>query len=860
MELFEPTRQYEIDISSYTLHSPLSPQSPHTPPLSPPSPYQDSHAFNSKQIDKPKANNPLVDLIETEKIYVSDLKCLLQQVTASWSRDNLPPLELDLMFRHIEIIYKQNKKFYSKLSKIGSSPVLARDLGDTLMGWVDDMVGPYTKYAENFRLGFDSWPEIEENSTLQQTLNDISAEKNQPVSLDYFFDMPFKRLHYYKKLYMRLYRSTEPGRSDANLLLSANERIDFLLEMEEEIKGAVMTSSVSEEVVSSVVISEEVSSLIISSVEEDVSSAVILPVEIDNDEKDNISIKSPSTKSQNISSPVDLKNWTMKDLENQLDTSKTKDLFTKLPKIVKLSFFSTNLPFKREIVLHDDFIIEITESMNSIDLSHINVHMFLLTDLLLICQQITQEEKQEFFLEKDMRLLYPPLSTKHLAIKDVSDGEEEMLELTVLQKEMIVIYVDTKEVKDDWLKEVTKSINLSFNGTEKPQLGIDLKAVRKFDNNSQLSTPPMSANAIKRSPSVGNLISKQQLQSPSPLGSGGFNSQSSSLFPSTPGSDSPIVRSLTPDPPRNVGGNYPGDYVPFAEGNEQGTGQGRLSDPISPLDIKNRLNAGLRERSNSIASLASVMSIAVDQETIFRSSSCEVFTWVNGEWKPLTKKDKCIVEIRMTAQKKGCWAIILGSSNRMVLNAWIYSSTTLHREDANSFSISCEMGQRREYYKIDTIDSTESDQFIDSLLKVRESARGSLNVSPEFISRSSSLQTIEPLREVEQTITQIMETRCRVFLQNDHGVWTNLGWGSMKLSLETPSHRKRVIVNSDKKKTKTIIDAIIWEDGVERVGKCKVALTLNNMGNNMRIIYLLQMKDEASAVKVFDIMKEKRKK
>ncbi|CAG8436311.1 9068_t:CDS:10 [Funneliformis caledonium] len=800
MELFEPTRKYEIDISSYTLHSPLSPQSPHTPPLSPPSPYQDSHAFNSKQIDKPKANNPLVDLIETEKIYVSDLKCLLQQVTASWSRDNLPPLELDLMFRHIEIIYKQNKKFYSKLSKIGSSPVLARDLGDTLMGWVDDMVGPYTKYAENFRLGFDSWPEIEENSTLQQTLNDISAEKNQPVSLDYFFDMPFKRLHYYKKLYMRLYRSTEPGRSDANLLLSANERIDFLLEMEEEIKGAVMTSSVSEEVVSSVVISEEVSSLIISSVEEDVSSAVILPVEIDNDEKDNISIKSPSTKSQNI------------------------------------------------------------KSMNSIDLSHINVHMFLLTDLLLICQQITQEEKQEFFLEKDMRLLYPPLSTKHLAIKDVSDGEEEMLELTVLQKEMIVIYVDTKEVKDDWLKEVTKSINLSFNGTEKPQLGIDLKAAHKFDNNSQLSTPPMSANAIKRSPSVGNLISKQQLKSPSPLGSGGFNSQSSSLSPSTPGSDSPIVRSLTPDPPRNVGGNYPGDYVPFAEGNEQGTGQGRLSDPISPLDIKNRLNAGLRERSNSIASLASVMSIAVDQETIFRSSACEVFTWVNGEWKPLTKKDKCIVEIRMTAQKKGCWAIILGSSNRMVLNAWIYSSTTLHREDANSFSISCEMGQRREFYKIDTIDSTESDQFIDSLLKVRESARGSLNVSPEFISRSSSLQTIEPLREVEQTITQIMETRCRVFLQNDHGVWTNLGWGSMKLSLETPSHRKRVIVNSDKKKTKTIIDAIIWEDGVERVGKCKVALTLNNMGNNMRIIYLLQMKDEASAVKVFDIMKEKRKK
>ncbi|CAI2165174.1 4312_t:CDS:10 [Funneliformis geosporum] len=854
MEMIEPTRQYEMEISSYTLHSPLSPQSPHTPPLSPPSPYQDSYTFHSKQIDKPKANNPLVDLIETEKKYVTDLKCLLQQVTASWSRDNLPPPELDLMFRHIEIIYKQNKKFYSKLAKIGSSPLLARDLGDTLMSWVDDMVGPYTKYAENFRLDFDSWPEIEENSILQQTLNEISAEKNQPVSLDYFFDMPLKRLHYYKNLYMRLYRSTEPGRADHSLLLSANEQIDHLLEMEREIKEAAATYPISD---SLVVISEDVSLLMISPVAEDVSSAVILP-DVVGYEQDNISIESPSTTSQNISSPVDFnikKNWTLEDLENQLDTSKTRDLFTKLPKIVNFSLLSTNLPFKREIVLHDDFIIEITESMNSMDLSHINVHMFLLSDLLLICQLITQEEKQEFFLEKDMRLLYPPLSTKHLVIKDVSDGQEEMLELTVLQKEMIVIYVDTKEVKDDWLSEVTKSINLSFNG-------IDLKAARKYDNNSQLSLSPMSSNAIIRSPSVGNLISKAHLKSPSPLWSGGvmsLNSQSSSLAPSSPGSGStylPIARSLTPDPPRNVGGNYPGDYVPFAKGNEQGTGQGRLSDPISPLVINNKLNAGLRERSNSLASLASVMSIAVTRETIFRSSACEVFTWVNGEWKPLTKKDKCIVEVRMTAQNKGCWAIILGSSNRMVLNAWIYSTTTLHREDANSVSISCEMGQRREYYKIDTVDSTESDQFIDSLLKVKDNA--SLNVSPGFISRSSSLQKIEPLREVEQTSTPIMETRCRVFLQNDHGVWTNLGWGSMKLSLETPSHRKRVIVNSDKK-TKTIIDAIIWEDGVERVGKCKVALTLNNMGNNMRIIYLLQMKDEALAAKVFDIMKEKRK-
>ena len=35
------------------------------------------------------------------------------------------------------------------------------------------MEGPYAKYAENFKLGFDSQSEIEENLNLQQILNVI---------------------------------------------------------------------------------------------------------------------------------------------------------------------------------------------------------------------------------------------------------------------------------------------------------------------------------------------------------------------------------------------------------------------------------------------------------------------------------------------------------------------------------------------------------------------------------------------------------------------------------------------------------------------------------------------------------------
>ncbi|CAG8511332.1 1436_t:CDS:2, partial [Racocetra persica] len=180
-----------------------------------------------------KRANPLIDLIETEKKYISDLRCLLKRVTSCWSSKDLPPPELDALFLAIEDIYKQNKQFHSKLAKLGTSLQSAEEFGNTL---VNEMEEPYTNYCRKYRQGFDYRKDIEENLVLQQTLNDISAENNQPVSLDYFFDIPLKRIHYYKKLYMRLFKSTEPGRSDHIILASANERLDLLINLEKQAK------------------------------------------------------------------------------------------------------------------------------------------------------------------------------------------------------------------------------------------------------------------------------------------------------------------------------------------------------------------------------------------------------------------------------------------------------------------------------------------------------------------------------------------------------------------------------------------------------------------------------------------------
>ena len=49
------------------------------------------------------------------------------------------------------------------------------------------------------------------------------------MTLDALFLLPFERLRYYKKLYAKLLRSTQPGRSDHRLLIGANDKLDHLL-------------------------------------------------------------------------------------------------------------------------------------------------------------------------------------------------------------------------------------------------------------------------------------------------------------------------------------------------------------------------------------------------------------------------------------------------------------------------------------------------------------------------------------------------------------------------------------------------------------------------------------------------------
>ncbi|KAF0445502.1 GEF1 protein [Gigaspora margarita] len=897
-----------------------------------------------------KRVNPLIDLVETEKIYISDLRCLLKRVTSCWSSEDLPPPELDTLFRAIEEIYKRNKQFYSKLAKYGTSPQSAEVLGDALMAWVDEMEEPYKNYCQKPRQGFNKREDIEENLVLQQTLNDISAENNQPVSLDYFFDIPIKRLHYYKKLYMRLFKSTEPGRSDHIILASANERIDQIIKLEKQVKQSYLKNpinssqrlyptvptpslspspSVEERAVTPTKDQgfhsspePEFHSPLLERLQQN-QEHIITPTKDQGFHSNYSTVQEPEFHSplplriqqdhihspmpQRLHSPISpmqdyessfsgyfpetsedsQSNWSILDLQNFIDTSRTFDILTKQPRKVNLVLQPPNLPFNREIVLYEDFVIEVPE-YDSDERFHVRAHLFLLTDLLLVCQKIEPKDQKSISNFKYW-LMYQPLSGKHLSIRDTSYEEGAMLELTIMRDETLIIYPQTDDVKDTWFREISNAIKFASVGSMRPQVNTDVKNLNSAGSSPRTLSPspntgvltPNSSGSRSRSPTNSRLSPTNSRLSPtnsglspnnnnnmghSPIGSrkpglptrpnqylGTSNGRSQALDIQRKSSDESIYK------PSNDNNNN--------NNNHNQIQQDRISDPSSPNSVYRSQSLNSLKRSNSISSLKSVASIAVMREKIFESSPCQIFYWINGNWKPLTTKDLCIVEVRVTTMNKGCWAILLQKTNRMILNAWIHSNTIIERNSPTTISISCEMGLNKEFYRVSMSIPEEADRFFANLNKVKqiplENSNNLLLPPQGLISRSSSLQSLQRNdslnREVEKSSKLAMECRCRLFLQNDHGIWTNLGWGKMQLEIESPSQRRKLVVNSEKQ-NKKLVDAILREDGVERVGRAGVAITLNSIdpANSKRIIYMMQMKEEAMAVKAYKIMKQGR--
>lgn len=120
-----------------------------------------------------------------------------------------------------------------------------------------------------------------------------------------------------------------------------------------------------------------------------------------------------------------------------------------------------NLSFVRQIRRSADVVISF-QPLSSIKHENIirRAYIFLLTDLFLVCERMTPEERISMVgpdgTGPDMWLLYPPLAGKHLRVVDgIYEAE---LEVSVMNKEKLIIKTESIEAAAIWKMAFEDSI------------------------------------------------------------------------------------------------------------------------------------------------------------------------------------------------------------------------------------------------------------------------------------------------------------------------------------------------------------------------------------------------------------------
>lgn len=103
------------------------------------------------------------------------------------------------------------------------------------MRWITDLTPAYSRFSSNYQVDFDSFEPVQRNEKLGPILSSLEWPGTLPRSdtsasptMDQLFSLPVHRIAYYKKLYTKLLKSTQPGRSDHKLLVNANDQLDRL--------------------------------------------------------------------------------------------------------------------------------------------------------------------------------------------------------------------------------------------------------------------------------------------------------------------------------------------------------------------------------------------------------------------------------------------------------------------------------------------------------------------------------------------------------------------------------------------------------------------------------------------------------
>ncbi|KAG9314441.1 hypothetical protein JVU11DRAFT_5238, partial [Chiua virens] len=773
------------------LDIPLSPISPSTQP---------------SPVDKARKYSPLTDLIESEKAYVELLAGVIRKVAAAWSRSNLPPRELDLMFRSVEGVYKTNRALLAKLKEIGENPSSPKALGDLLMRWIDELEQPYVTYADKYCIGFDEWEPVKSNTKLPAILQTFSASNPPPSNLsepahlidpslwtlDALFLLPKARLHYYRKLYSRLLRSMTPGRSDHRLLTGALEKLDGLLTTLDERANASVASpppqippapspprtfcrrsckccnlSTGQSFFQRVSLSVRSSTcLVMHAFSERLSQETGLT-------------SASRESSQILPSPV-------LDLQRRLATESTLDIFTMQPKQIRLQIVSASLPYTRELRLSAKVVVRFTPKATGVEVIHYRGHVFILSDLFLLCEEMSREEKVARGDDgQDMHLRYPPLSGKVLSVSEVP-GQDHALQVSIMRKETIILEADSQLKRDRILIEFQECASFSKTISraaqepvppmppigDLPQLSVPVWQQAGFYSPAEYKhSTAVTALCItyfgpsrRTSPALRHHTSMHSLRQ-QPL------QHQPSLHSIRHGPNHPNFTPAPHPPP----GPHPSNRQPFPP------------HPSSPP----------------------VVAHVVEQ--------------------PLHRVQKSL-------------------STRSLHAQYQYSQAPL--PPIPSLPDGLPMPQRSFNHRNDSTGSLNTSTNRPLLPSMQMGSRTNSVAEPSILDPSPPTSPAEerskPLGPVRSVVTA--QTKCKVFHQQQHAQWKSLGSANLTLYRQEPTNVKQLVVEASSKEKSILISTIVLTDGVERVGKTGVAIELSDAGGSRTgVVYMIQLRNEDAA-------------
>ncbi|CAL1695493.1 unnamed protein product [Somion occarium] len=857
---------------------------------------------------KPKKTNPLTDLVETEKVYVDLLTGIIRKVAAAWSRSNLPPPELDTMFRSVEGVYRANRSLLAKLKEIGTSPSSPKALGDLLMRWIDDLETPYTTYAANYCAGFDVWGPVQSNPRLRTTLAIFSSSNPPPLppsspphpaepplwTLDDLFILPKDRLKYYKKLYSRLLKSTQPGRSDHRLLTGALDKLDGLLSTVDQRSNLKIGDNFGAPPPTLAPTTEDEVVIDMRSRNSNglppKNFMVGPPSNRDSDSTGAGSVSSRGRMSQETAPTSEDRGSTatlgmpITDLERRLSTERTLDIFTMKPKQVRLQISPPTLHYTRELRISADVVLNLIPRSTGIEVIQERGHIFILTDLLLICERMTKEEMSRYGPDgPDMWLLYPPLAGKHLRVAPV-EGSATALNVTILRKETLTVSTGSPQTRDRLVYEFRECIDA----------GATLLPPSKNAQPPPPVPPLPGTNNLPRSPSAPlerNLMYPPNEFPPSARSSGSLSPPSRALSPGSladgrvmsppmgPGILDGMARmGLAPDPRMNPqpGQTYPpprsssaapgGPGPSFAPGQVMpgsGFGPGQVMQPPSfgPGQTMPPFQGGpgqivppprgastvYRGPGGPPPPAMGLPDRPGPQGMQYNGPPVSNARFSGGSGYPPSRPPSD-GSYGSSLRKSPSSRSLASQYEQMPPNGMpppmpAYPDGLppprpgfLPRNDSSGSLSSLQAPQPR------------------PLLPSAQLSLRSVSTAVSFVEPSPPNSPVEESPQYNGPVTSTVsaQMKCKVFLKQHHAAWKSLGSAKLKLYRESPTNIKQLVVEADNSKKTVMISTIVLPDGVERVGRTGVAVELSDKGLRTGIVYMLQLRNEQAAQGLFD--------